>query len=157
MDTTSTLRTQLQQLLDWQSAHATFDVAVEGIPPGLQGRQPEGLPYSAWQLLEHLRLTQRDILEFCQNPAYVEPKWPDDYWPRTTAPPTPGAWEESIAGFRSDREALKRLTGDPRVDLFAVVPHGTGQTYLREVLVVADHNAYHTGQLVALRRQLGVW
>jgi uncharacterized damage-inducible protein DinB len=104
-----------------------------------------------------MRLTQRDILDFCRNPNYVEAEWPEDYWPPTAAPPTEAAWDESIAGFRSDREALKQLADDSATDLFAQIPHGTGQTYLRELLVVADHNAYHLGQLVAVRRQLGIW
>jgi len=150
------LRTHLQRLLDWQDAHVNFDAAVEGIPPELRGRQPEGLPYSAWQLLEHLRLCQLDILEFCRNPAYEEPA-PEDYWPKSVAPPSAEAWDESLASFQRDREALKRLAADPKCDLFAAIPHGTGQTYLRELLLLADHNAYHTGQMLALRRLLGIW
>jgi uncharacterized damage-inducible protein DinB len=150
------LRALLARLLDWEDAHVGFDAAVERIPPELRGLQPDGLPHSAWQLLEHLRLCQLDILEFCRNPTYVELK-PEDYWPRTAAPPTGDAWDQSVAEFRRDREAVKQLAVDPKVDLFAVVPNGTNQTYLRELLLVADHNAYHVGQLVALRRLLGVW
>jgi uncharacterized damage-inducible protein DinB len=151
------LRLHLVKLLDWQDAHVSFDAAVEGIPPELWGAQPEGLPYSPWQLLEHMRLTQRDILDFCRNPSYVEAKWPGDYWPRAATPPKADAWDKSVADFRADREMLKRLAADPELDLFAKIPHGTGQTYLRELLLVADHNAYHLGQLVAVRRHLGVW
>jgi uncharacterized damage-inducible protein DinB len=151
------LRAHLLRLLDWQDAHAGFEDAVAGIPPELLGIQPAGLPFSPWQLLEHLRLTQRDILEFCRNPEYAEPRWPEDYWPRTLAPPSESAWEESIARFRADREALRQLAAGSEPDLFAPIPHGSGQTYLRELLLVADHNAYHVGQLIVVRRLLGAW
>ncbi len=157
MTSSDPLRAQLLQLLDWQDAHVSFDVAVQGIPLDLQGARPEGVPYSAWQLVEHMRRTQYDILDFCRNPAYQELAWPEDYWPETVAPPGPDDWPESIAAFRADREALARLCADDSVDLFARIPHGAGQTYLREILLVADHNAYHVGQLVLVRRQLGVW
>lgn len=156
MDDDKSLRTHLLKLLDWEDAHVGFDTAVEGIPPDLRGVTPEGLPHSLWQLLEHLRLAQLDILEFCRNPAYVEPL-PQDYWPSSVAPPTSGDWDESIAGFRRDREALKQLAANSAIDLFERIPHGTGQTYLREVLLVADHNAYHVGQIIAVRRCLGIW
>lgn len=152
-----TLRTQLAVVLGWRDAHADFDAAVEGLPPELRGRVPEGLPYSAWQLVEHLRLAQHDILDFCVNPNYRELAWPDDYWPRDPAPPSARAWEESLAGFRRDRDALRALAADPAVDLFAPIPHGTGQTCLRELLLTADHNAYHIGQLILVRRLLGAW
>lgn len=156
MDRDKSLRDHLRTLLDWQDAHVDFDAAVEGIPPAMRGAAPDGLPYSAWQLVEHLRLTQRDILDFCRDPAYVEPP-PEDYWPRSAVPPSQSAWEESIAGFRRDRHELKQLALDEAVNLFDRIPHGTGQTYLRELLLVADHNAYHVAQLVAVRRCLGVW
>lgn len=151
------LRHHLVRLLDWQDAHATFDAAVEGIPPELRGVQPAGLPYSAWQLLEHMRIAQRDILDFCRNAEYTELKWPDDYWPRTIAPPTPEAWVRSVGHFRADRDAIKQLAAAPSPELESVVPHGSGQTYLREILLVADHNAYHVGQLILVRRLLGAW
>ncbi len=151
------LRAQLAALLDWHDAHADFDTAVAKLPAKLRGRVPEGLPYSPWQLVEHLRLAQHDILDFCRNPEYQEMRWPDDYWPASPEPPSAGAWEESIAGYRRDRDALRALALDPAVDPFAAIPHGSGQTYLRELLLVADHNAYHLGQLVALRRLLGAW
>jgi uncharacterized damage-inducible protein DinB len=115
------------------------------------------MPHSPWQLLEPLRLTQHDILDFCRNPAYSERAWPKDYWPSSAAPPTAAAWDESITAFRREREELKQLAQDPALDLFARIPHGTGQTYLRELLLVADHNAYHIGQLVLVRRSLGIW
>jgi uncharacterized damage-inducible protein DinB len=107
--------------------------------------------------LEHLRLSQQDILEFCRNSGYTEKRWPDDYWPVTTGPADARSWDESVRQFREDRSALKQLASDPSVDLLAKIPHGTGQTYLRQILLVADHNAYHLGQLVAVRRLLGDW
>ena len=150
------LREHLINLLDWESAHVGFAAAVAGIPSELRGVQPEGLPHSPWQLLEHLRICQLDILEFCRNPAYQEPPM-EDYWPKTSAPPNPEAWENSISSFLQDLEAMKKVAADPKLDLFATIPHGNGQTYLREVLLVADHNAYHVGQIVAVRRLLGCW
>jgi hypothetical protein len=157
MEQLDQLRQQLITILNWQDAHVNFDTVIEGIPAELHGAQPEGLPFSPWQLLEHLRFTQRDILDFCRDPNYAEPKWPDDYWPATVAPPTAEAWGESIAAYRADLEQFQQLVADPAVDLFAAIPHGSGQTYLREVVLVADHGAYHVGQLVAVRRLLGVW
>jgi uncharacterized damage-inducible protein DinB len=152
----NSLRDHLQKLLDWQDAHVSFESAVEGIAPALRGTVPKGLPYSLWQLVEHLRRTQRDILEFCRNPAYEEPAM-EEYWPPSAAPPSAAAWDESLAGFRADLADLKRLSANTAVDLFERIPHGTGQTYLRELLLVADHNAYHVGQLVVVRRNLGIW
>ena len=150
------LRSLLRNLLDWEDAHASFDSAVEDVPLKDRGVQPEGLPHSLWQLLEHIRICQRDILDFCRDSEYKEPKF-EDYWPRSLAPPTEDAWEKSIASFRADREDLKQFATNRSVDLFALIPHGSGQTYLRELLLVADHNAYHVGQLVAVRRLLGNW
>lgn len=151
------LRAHVLRVLDWQDAHVGFEAVIEGIPPESRGTQARGLPYSLWQLLEHMRITQHDILEFCRNAAYVEMKWPDDYWPKSPTPPSVAAWEHTVAAFRRDREALKQFVADPNVDLFAKIPHGTGQTYLREALLVADHNAYHLGQLVTVRRLLDLW
>lgn len=151
------LRKQLLSLLTWDHAHVTFDEVVRGIPARVRGIQPPGLPYSLWQLLEHIRLAQRDILEFCIDPAYRAPKWPDDYWPKAPAPPTSHAWRESVSAFKSDRKTIIRLLSEGAVDLFAEIPHGEGQTYLREFVLVADHNAFHVGQLVLMRRLLGVW
>ena len=156
MDQDSELRGLLQELLDWEDAHVSFDSAVEGVPPEVRGVQPERLPHSPWQLLEHIRICQRDILDFCRDPDYKQPKF-EDYWPSTSMPPTEDAWEQSIASFRTDREHLKKLATNRSIDLFAPIPHGSGQTYLRELLLVADHNAYHVGQLVAVRRLLGNW
>jgi hypothetical protein len=155
--TATVLRNQVARLLDWEDAHVGFDAAVASLPPADRGRQPSGLPYSPWQLVEHLRITQHDILEFCRNPAYVELKWPDDYWPSSPSPATSEAWEESIRNFRLDRTALQELARDPTVDLEARIPHGSGQTYLREFLLAADHAAYHLGQLIVVRRLLGSW
>ena len=156
-DVNAALRAQLVRFLDSHDAHADFDAAVEGIPEHLRGVQPKGLPYSAWQLLEHLHLAQHDILDFCVNPSYREMAWPDDYWPKGPEPPSAAAWDGSIAAYRQDRDAMMRLAQDPAIDLFATIPHGSGQTYLREILLVVDHAAYHVGQLVLVRRLLGVW
>ena len=157
MPNENALRAQLVQLLDWDSAHVGFDKAVAGIPPKMRGVVPGGWEYSAWQLVEHLRIAQADILEFCVSATYKEKKWPDAYWPASAAPRSGEAWTRSIAGYHRDLKALQRLTADTRIDLQAAIPHGSGQTYLREILLVADHTAYHVGQIVALRRQLGIW
>ena len=157
MDQNAALRAHIAKALDWEDAHVGFDKALEGLPPELRGRRPAGLPYSPWQLIEHLRLTQHDILDFCRNPKYAEREWPKDYWPPTEAPPSPAAWDESVAGFHRERDALKLLANDAALDLFAKIPHGSGQTYFRELLLIADHNAYHLGQLVTVRRLLGAW
>jgi uncharacterized damage-inducible protein DinB len=130
---------------------------VDGVPVELRGTRPEGLPHSLWQLVEHLRITQYDILDFCRNADYEELKWPDDYWPPDPAPPTASAWDESIDRYRRDRKALQDLAADPSVDLDARIPHGSGQTCLRELVLVADHSAYHVGQIVLVRRLLGLW
>jgi uncharacterized damage-inducible protein DinB len=151
------LRAQLRKILGWEDAHVGFDAAVEGLAPKLRGVAAPGFPHSPWQLLEHIRRTQADILDFCRNPSYKELAWPADYWPPSAAPPSDKAWEDSIAAVRRDRGALEALADDSSVDLFARIPHGTGQTYLRELLLVADHNAYHVGQLVAVRQALGAW
>ena len=151
------LRAQLARILSWQDAHVGFEKSVEGLASKLRGVRVDGFPHSAWELLEHLRITQHDILDFCVNAKYEEMAWPDDYWPPTPAPPSDKAWEESIATFREDRAALEALAADQSIDLFAKIPHGSGQTYIRELLLVADHTAYHLGQLVMLRQQLGAW
>lgn len=151
------LRAHIERLLDWTDAHTPFDEAVDGVPVALRGTRPPGSPHSAWELLEHLRVAQRDILNFCRNPQYSELAWPDDYWPSRPDPPTADAWEASVHAFRSDLEDLKGLAANPHIELLARIPHGSGQTYLRELLMVADHNAYHIGQLVAVRRALEAW
>ena len=151
------LRAQLVNLLDSKDAHATFDAAVKGIAPQQRGTVPPGWEYSAWQLLEHMRLAQADILAFTAAARYAEKPWPEGYWPKRPAPPSRAAWTASIAAFRRDRRALQALARDRRIDLGAIVRHGTSQTYLRELLLAADHTAYHVGQLVALRKSLGIW
>ena len=151
------LRAQLTKILEWEDAHASLDHAIEGIPAAVRGKVPEGAAHSAWQLVEHLRIAQHDILDFCVNPSYEEIPSMEEYWPKGAAPPSDAAWTKSIDALRHDRAQLQRLAEDPKVDLFARIPHGSGQTYLRELLLVADHNAYHAGQLVALRKQLGAW
>ena len=151
------MRATIARFLDWEDAHAGFEKVVAGLPPALRGKAPNGLPYSPWQLLEHIRLTQHDILEFCLNPAYEELDWPADYWPKSAAPPSAGAWDKSMAAVRQDREALKKLALNPDIDLLAKVPAGDGQSYLRELLLVADHTAYHLGELVVVRRAQGTW
>jgi uncharacterized damage-inducible protein DinB len=144
-------------LLDWQDAHAGFDVVVTGIPPRLRGVVPPGFAHSAWDIVEHIRLAQHDILDFCRNPRYAHKRWPEDYWPASPAPPSGAAWLRAQKAFRQDRRLLQRLAGNRRIDLFARIPHGKGQTYLRELLLVADHTAHHVGQLIDLRRALGIW
>jgi uncharacterized damage-inducible protein DinB len=147
----------LTRLLGWHDAHVDFDAAVAEVPEPLRGATPPGAPHSPWQLLEHIRITQHDILDFCVNAGYQEMAWPDDYWPATASPASAAAWDESIAAVRRDREALAALAGDPATDLFARIAHGSGQTILREILLTADHTAYHVGQLVIVRRLLGNW
>jgi uncharacterized damage-inducible protein DinB len=150
-------RELLARVLAWEDAHAGYESAVAEISPAARATQPAGLPYSAWQLVEHLRITQHDILDFCRNPNYKALDWPADYWPARPAPPSDKAWNESISAFRRDREALQQLAADESVDLTARIPHGSGQTYARELLLVADHTSYHVGQLILLRRVLGIW
>ena len=157
MEPINAVRQHLSRVLSWHDAHADFDAAVADLPPEARGVAPPGLPYSAWQLLEHIRLAQADILAFCVRPDYREGKWPDDYWPKSAAPPNAQAWDASIAAYRRDLAAVKKLLDDPKCDLFAKVPAGDGQTFLREFLLIADHTAYHVGQLVAVRRLLGQW
>lgn len=151
------LREHVVYLLKGGGAHLDFDRAVSDLPTDLRGAKVDGVPHTAWRLLEHMRLCQWDILEFSRNTAHVSPKFPDGYWPRTDAPPDGKAWDQSVESFRADLEAMADLVSDPGVDLFAPIPHGDGQTILREALLVADHNAYHLGQLVFLRRCLGAW
>jgi len=150
-------RAQLADFLDWHSAHVGFDAAVKGLPTRLRGVVPAGFAHSAWQVVEHIRTAQADILEFCRSAKYREKKWPEDYWPKSPAPRNAEAWTRSLAAFRRDRKAMQRLAIDRRIDLLATVPNGTDQTYLREVLLVADHTAYHVAQIVDIRRALGNW
>ena len=151
------LREHVVELLAGKGAHASFDDAVQGMPEDLFGKKPEKLPHSPWMLLEHLRIAQWDILEFSRNPKYKSPKWPDDYWPKQEAPPGKAAWNKSVQQFRRDLKAIQDLVANPKVDLYARIPWGDGQTVLREALLAADHNAYHIAQLVDVRRLLGAW
>jgi hypothetical protein len=151
------LRDQLLWLLGSGGAHVDFDAAVKGLPAALRGQAPRGMPHSPWQLIEHIRIAQWDIVEFSRDARHVSPAWPEGYWPPHAAPPSEAAWRRSIKGFRDDLDAMRALVADPKTDLFAPIPWGDGQTVLREALLVADHNAYHLGQLVIVRRLLGAW
>lgn len=153
----SALRKELVELLRGEHAHAGFEAAIRNVPPGLRGARPDGVEHSLWQLLEHLRLGQSDILEFSRDPAHVSPPWPEGYWPAGAEPPDDAAWEGALAAFRADLAALERLVADPASDLLAPFAHGKGQTLLREAMLAADHNSYHLGQIVLLRRLLGDW
>ncbi|RMF37487.1 MAG: DinB family protein [Planctomycetota bacterium] len=144
-------------LLDGGGAHLDFEKAIHGMPFELLGRHVPGCPHTVWRLVEHMRICQWDILEFSRNPDHVSPVFPDGYWPTEDQPPTVEAWEQTLTQFRNDLQAMKELVTDPAVDLLAPIPHGDGQTILREGLLVADHNAYHLGQLVVLRQCLGAW
>jgi uncharacterized damage-inducible protein DinB len=154
------LRSELQKLLDGGQAHATFDAAVKEFPAHLRGTVPANLPYSAWQIVEHIRIAQRDILDFSRNTdgTYKHRKWPDSYWPNEPAPPTPDAWDAALQHIRDDRRAFEDLlkSADDAA-LIAPFPWGEGQTLLREAFLIADHDAYHTGELIILRRLLGIW
>jgi hypothetical protein len=151
------LRKQIVYLLDGGGGHLNFDKAVAGLPAKLRGARPSAAPHSAWQLVEHLRIAQWDILEFSRNPKHISPDWPKGYWPDAEAPPSAKAWDKALKSFRTDLAAMKKLVSNPSTDLHAPIPHGDGQTILREALLVADHNSYHLGQLVLLRRLLGAW
>jgi len=153
----STSRRFLRDALAWGDAHVTLDHALTGIPPRLRGIVPAGMPHSAWQLVEHIRLAQADILDFCVNPRYRWKKFPQAYWPKSVAPKDAAAWRSSVAAVRHDRRALQRLATAPTIDLGATVPAGDGQTLFREIVLAIDHTAYHVGQLVLVRRALGNW
>ena len=151
------LRQHLLALLKGGNAHVTFNEVVQDFPPRLRGKKPEGQPHTAWRLLEHMRIAQWDIVEFSRSKRHVSPQWPDGYWPERDAPPNASAWEKSVKQFRADLKAMQDLVADSRTDLYAPIPWGDGQTILREVLLVADHNAYHLGELLMVRRRLGAW
>jgi len=149
------LREHLLYLLKDGGAHLDFDAAVKDLAPSIQGQTPPGSPHSPWEVLEHMRIAQWDILEFTRDPKHVSPEFPTGYWPAAAAPPDENAWNKSLKSFRADHKALCDLVSDESLDLLVPIPHGDGQTILREVLLAADHNAYHLGQLVLLRRLLG--
>jgi hypothetical protein len=151
------LRKHLVELLSGGNAHLDFKKATTGLPVELYGAKPAGLPFTPWRLVEHMRIAQWDILQFTIDPHHVSPDFPDGYWPSGDAPPNPEAWNQSITAFQADLKAMMDLVADPKRDLFTPLAHGQGQTILREALLVADHNAYHLGQLVTVRRLLGAW
>ncbi len=151
------LRDSLKDLILKGNAHIDFEHAIADLPGELRDARHPSVPHTAWQLVEHMRIAQWDILKFCVDPAHVSPEFPDGYWPETDAPPDPGAWDRTIAGFLADRQAMIDLVMDPAIDLYSRLSHGDGQTVLREALLVADHNAYHLGQLLIVRRLIGAW
>jgi len=157
MNTDAALRSHLTGLLTARQAHCTFEDAVAHMPNDRRGERPENLPYSVWELADHIRVAQRDILDYCRNPDYTAPDWPADYWPEMTAPPTESAWPECLAQVRTDRDAMCDLVTDASIDLHDTVPTSNEHTYLREAMLVADHTTYHIGQIVAVRRSLGLW
>jgi hypothetical protein len=157
MDHDKSLREHLLYLLQGGGAHLDFNAATADLPVELRGARPSQIPHTPWRLVEHMRIAQWDILEFCRNPKHVSPKFPEGYWLAGDAPPDTKAWERSRASFTADLQAMCDLVANPGTDLFARIPHGEGQTILREALLVADHNAYHLGQLVVVRRALGAW
>jgi hypothetical protein len=154
MKTSDPLRQHLANLLTKAEAHLDLESELKDFPRELRGRKPEGAPHTPWQLLEHIRIAQWDILEFSRDAKHKSPKWPEGYWPKTEAPPDDKAWDKSVKQVLADLKAMAELAGDSKSDLFVKIPHGDGQTLLREVLLVADHNAYHLGQLVMVRRIL---
>ena len=151
------LREHLVYLLKGGGAHVHFMDAVEGFPEAKRGAFVADLPHTGWQLLEHVRIAQWDIVEFSRNPKHASPGFPEGYWPKTPGPPDEGAWAKSLAAFQRDLQDMISLVKNPKIDLLAKIPHGEGQTILREALLLADHNAYHLGQLVDLRRAMGAW
>jgi hypothetical protein len=151
------IRDTLARSLAWSDTHVSFDDAVSDLPEQHRGIRPAGLPHSPWELVEHIRIVQRDILDFSLDGPYTEMEWPKDYWPADPEPPDPEAWERTLAAVREDRDRLEVLARDRAVDLTSVVPHGTDQSFLREILLVLDHTAYHVGQLVIVRKLLGAW
>jgi len=157
MDRDAALREHVLTLLTARQAHCTFEDAVARMPPARRGERPEALPYSVWELVEHIRRAQHDILVYCRDPDYEMPDWPGDFWPDEQAPADAAAWTESLAAVADDRDALCELAREEPLDLYDPVPSSDEHTYLRELLLVADHNAYHVGQIVTVRRQLGLW
>ncbi|MGB2960170.1 MAG: DinB family protein [Bacteroidota bacterium] len=157
MHNDSALRKRLVDNLAGKGAHVPFDDTVADFPVELRGKSVPGVPYTSWQLLEHMRIAQWDILEFSRNRNHVSPDWPEGYWPNAESPPDEVAWERSVRDFRRDLKEMQDLVSDPGTDLLAKISHGKGQDILREALLVADHNAYHLGQLVLVRKALGAW
>jgi hypothetical protein len=157
MNQDQSLRDHLQELLRGGHGHATFDKAIKDLPAELRGAKAPELPHTVWQLVEHLRIAQWDLLEFSRDKSHVSPDWPKGYWPETEAPADDAAWEQSVASFHRDLQSMQDLVADPKTDLFAKIPWGDGQTVLRETMLTADHNAYHVAQIVSTRQVLGAW
>ena len=157
MDPIQSLRQELDRLLSGKGAHVDFDAAVADFPPALRGARLKGAAHSAWETLEHLRIAMWDMLEFSRDAKHVSPEWPSGYWPESAEPASAAAWDKSVKAFDRDLAAMRKLVSDPKSDLFTPFAHGAGQTLLREALQVADHNAYHVGELILLRRMLGAW
>jgi hypothetical protein len=151
------LRQQLLELLRGGSAHADLASCLDQLPPDLYASKPNGSPHSVWDLLEHLRIALHDLLVFSTDAHYIAPKWPDDYWPSTDAPPSPEQWQTSLNAIKADLVEFEKLVQNPATNLYAKIPWGDGQTFLREILLATDHNSYHLGQIVLLRKQLGAW
>lgn len=151
------LRDQVIVFLQGKGAHIEFDDVFKNWPNAQRGVKAEGIPYSAWQILEHMRIAQWDILEFSRDAGHISPEFPQGYWPESGTPPDAAAWDNCIEQFYADLGEMEALVADPKTDLFAKIPHGTGQTIFREALLIADHNSYHLGQLVIIRRALGIW
>jgi len=157
MATDKPVREHLLKLLEGGHAHVTFEAAVKGLPVALRGKRPKGAEHSPWEILEHMRIATWDILEFSRDGKHVSPKWPDGYWPKSPKPPNEKAWTKSVRALNADLEAMRKLVAAESTDLYAPIPHGDGQTIMREALLIADHNAYHIGELVLVRRLLGAW
>jgi hypothetical protein len=156
-DSIESIRAIVARSLDWEEAHATFDAAVAGLEPELRGRRPDPFPHSVWELVEHIRIAQEDLADFMERADYHQYKWPDEYWPTNPVPPSEAAWDKSIAAVLRDREHIKEIAMRPSIDLTAKIPWGTGQTYLRTILVAVDHTAYHVGQILVVRKALQAW
>ncbi len=156
-DLTAAVREQLIALLTGSNAHRSFDEAVRNFPPSLRGVKPDKLPYSIWQLVDHIRIAQWDILEFSRDATHQSPPWPAGYWTKEATPANDAAWEKALDQIQADRDAFVALLNDPERDLYAPFPHGDGQNLLREALLIADHTAYHVGEIILIRRLLGAW
>jgi hypothetical protein len=156
-DTMDEVRAIVARSLDWEEAHASFDKAVANFPEHLRGKRPPNFPHSGWELLEHIRIAQDDLADFMERADYHQVKWPDDYWPKSPEPPSAEAWDASVARVIKDRDHIKEIAKRPSIELTANIPWGTGQTYLRTILVAVDHTAYHVGQILAVRKLLDGW
>jgi hypothetical protein len=157
MQSNTLLRQQLASLLTSKEAHADFEAAIKDLRASVRGQRPKGAEHSPWQILEHLRIAQWDILEFAVDSKHKSPDWPEGYWPKALAPKSAAEWDASVKNFRRDLKRLCELIASESTDLFAKIPHGDGQTILRQALLTADHNSYHLGELVLVRRLLGAW